>query len=631
MTTALARLLGATRAHLRDVADQLAAPDLPTGVSPFEVPPEVASSPLGRLFERFGLGAEERHVLAVLIAHQRCVVSRQLIRDVSGDKVPDPTFDALCRIVYPVDADRGCTELGPHGALRTNGFVESAEGNRDVPEYRQMLRASQRVLAFARGDDGLDPEVGRWGARFDAPPLEQLLTDRTLIARIEVGVDGAGLVVVKGRTGSGRRSILAAIAHARGHAVLAIDAHELARDRDELRRQLRVIARECRLLELVPLFQHLEGLGDQLDVFEQEISGRVLATSTNQLARRWTRTPTVVELPPIDSASRMTLWGRALPAAGSGDLDVLSTLYPLAPALIAAVGRAAMHSAGATAMSPAHVEAGLRSVLDDRLGGLATRVKVTQRWSDLVLPDDQATAVTELLARIRKRRQVYETWGFADKVGKGLGVSALFSGPPGTGKTMCAGLIARELGTELYQVDVSKMSSKWIGETEKNLAALFDAAEAGHAILLFDEADSLFGKRTEVRSSNDRHANQETGYLLQRLESFAGICILTTNHESAIDEAFRRRLSIHVRLPVPDLDERRRLWKVMIPRSAPIDPKLDVSKLADKYVMTGGYIRNAVLRAAFLAADEEVAIGTSHLTRAAQLEYEAMGKVVTSN
>jgi SpoVK/Ycf46/Vps4 family AAA+-type ATPase len=224
---------------------------------------------------------------------------------------------------------------------------------------------------------------------------------------------------------------------------------------------------------------------------------------------------------------------------------------------------------------------------------------------------------------------VYEDWGFAEKLGKGLGVAALFTGPPGTGKTMAAGLVARALQVTLYQVDISKIVSKWVGETEKNLATLFDAAEAGHAILLFDEADALFGKRTDVKSSNDRHANQETNFLLQRLETYAGICILTSNHETAIDEAFRRRLTVHVRFPMPDADERRRLWTAMIPNSAPRADMLGVERLAETYVMTGGYIRNAVLRAAFLAADEDGMIDARRLARAAQLEYEAMGKIAS--
>ena len=223
---------------------------------------------------------------------------------------------------------------------------------------------------------------------------------------------------------------------------------------------------------------------------------------------------------------------------------------------------------------------------------------------------------------------MFEDWGFAHKIGKGTGTIALFSGPPGTGKSMAAALVAASLYVPLYRVDLSKIVSKWIGETEKNLATLFDAAEAGHAVLLFDEADALFGKRTELRSSNDRHANQETNYLLQRIEAFAGMCILTTNHDAAIDEAFRRRLSVHVRFPMPEASERRRLWQALIPAAAPVAGELGLDALAHKYVMSGGYIKNAVVRAAFLAADEGAPITGDLLARAAQLEIEAMGRIV---
>ncbi|MEO8704689.1 MAG: ATP-binding protein [Kofleriaceae bacterium] len=223
-------------------------------------------------------------------------------------------------------------------------------------------------------------------------------------------------------------------------------------------------------------------------------------------------------------------------------------------------------------VTPEDIHAGIRTVLDDRLGEYARRIEVTQTWEDLVLPVDQIDSIIELMARVRGRRRVYEQWGFGPKVGKGLGVSALFSGPPGTGKSMVAALIARDLGLELYQVDLGKVVSKWIGETEKNLGAVFDAAEAGHAVLLFDEADALFGKRTEVKSSNDRNANLETNYLLQRLETFTGICLLTSNHETNIDPAFQRRLSLHVRFELPEPQQRAQLWRAMLPQAAPVAP-----------------------------------------------------------
>ena len=226
------------------------------------------------------------------------------------------------------------------------------------------------------------------------------------------------------------------------------------------------------------------------------------------------------------------LWRSALKHGSEQDADFLASQYPLAPSLVieateAIHARLATHPAS---VDEAMVLGAIRDVVDDRLGQYADRVEITQTWSDLVLSPDQRRAVDELIARIRQRRTVYEDWEFEKKVGRGLGVSALFSGPPGTGKTMIAGLIAKELQLELFQVDLSKLVSKWIGETEKHLAALFDAAEAGHAILLFDEADAMFSKRTDVRSSNDRYANLETNYLLQRLESYTGVCLLTSNH-----------------------------------------------------------------------------------------------------
>jgi len=194
---------------------------------------------------------------------------------------------------------------------------------------------------------------------------------------------------------------------------------------------------------------------------------------------------------------------------------------------------------------------------------------------------------------------------------------------------MAAGLVAQELGLDLYQIDLSRMVSKYVGETEKNLAQVFDAAEAGHAVLLFDEADALFSKRTEVKSSVDRYANLEVNYLLQRMEAFSGITILTTNFDNAIDEAFRRRLAFRIAFPVPELEERERLWRAVIPERA-LGKDIDFDELARRFEMSGGYIKNAALRAAFLAAADGTQIRMSHLMRAAGVEYASMGKVVVT-
>ena len=590
--------------------------------------------PVAWIGERLGLSATEQQVLWVLLAQELSPIARRSIRQLNTEEVGDPTIDTIRRAVY--GDEPGATvwrELGVEGKLRRCALIERSDGDPNAPLHRQLVRLAPRVLALAHGELGLDAELAAFAAIDETEVGELEVADETRRA-VARAVKGSGIVIVRGGAGTGRRSLLVQCARAEKHRVLVVDAAAIAKDRDKAMRQLRIVARECRLLGLVPLVRGIDALAgthevaDRMDLVESELSGLVLATTTRPIARRWRQPPVMIELPRLTGAQRAKLWGRALPPASESDREVLSTMYPLAPALIHAASAAAMRECGDAKMEPHHITAGIRSVLDDRLAGLATRITVTQTWDDLILPEEQCTAVTELLARIRERRRVYEDWGFADKVGRGLGVSALFSGPPGTGKTMCAGLVARELGTELYQVDLSKIVSKWIGETEKNLAALFDAAEAGHAILLFDEADAIFGKRTDVKSSNDRHANQETNYLLQRLESFAGICILTTNHETAIDEAFRRRLSVHVRFPMPETEERKRLWQALIPSAAPVSLDLRFDQLADSYAMSGGYIRNAVLRAAFLAADQNASIDTALLARAAQLEYEAMGKVV---
>jgi predicted nucleic acid-binding protein len=254
-----------------------------------------------------------------------------------------------------------------------------------------------------------------------------------------------------------------------------------------------------------------------------------------------------------------------------------------------------------------------------------------QAWGDLVLPETQREQVDELIARVRHRREVLEVQGFGDKTTKGHGQIALLSGEPGTGKTMLAGLIAAELGLDLYQVDLSNVVSRYIGETEKGLAKLFDAAESGHIVLLFDEADALFARRSEVKSANDRCANLETNYLLQRLESFAGISILTTNHDAALDDAFRRRLACHIKFPLPDEAERAKLWQALIPRQARIARDINVGRLARDFDMSGGHIKNAVMRAAYLAAARDVPISMEHLRKAAHAEYEAMGRILNSS
>ncbi len=588
-----------------------------------------SGNPTKELQRNFALSEPEIYVVAALYAIR-------LEPAVSGDL----TMHTMQRLMGQVCSSQPLRVLGESGALRRLGLIERSDGGGpELHERKQTWCLALRVLLWLEGDHTIDPTLKF--AAFQFPPaLSSLAVDELVVRQaLAAARSERAVVVLSGAPGIGRRTVLATAANEAGLEVLEIDAKRLAKSSSDFARQMKLLARECKLLGRTPLFRNIDALVDDKDTSRIDLVGPELVAEidktvfvtcgTNRPQLRWDRPLIAIELGSPNSAQRVALWKQLLPPASDSDADYLATQYPLAPALMHAAAKSALARAGREKLTADDVDQGIRAVLDDKLGNFAKRVDVTQTWDDLVMEEDQAQAIRELIARIRQRRTVYEQWGFAAKVGKGLGVSALFSGPPGTGKTMVAALIAKELRLELYQVDMGKLVSKYIGETEKQLGELFDAAEAGHAILLFDEADSLFGKRTEVKSSNDRYANLETNYLLQRLETFTGICLLTSNHESNIDPAFQRRLSLHLRFQVPDGDEREKLWRAMLPAQAPVEPNLDFVGLARRFEMTGGYIRNAALRAAFLAADEGVSISDAHLEHAARLEYEGMGKIVT--
>jgi len=221
---------------------------------------------------------------------------------------------------------------------------------------------------------------------------------------------------------------------------------------------------------------------------------------------------------------------------------------------------------------------------------------------------------------------VLDDWGFGARLPLGAGVNALFSGASGTGKTMAAQVVAGALGLDLYRIDLSRVVSKYIGETEKNLGRIFDQAEASNAILFFDEADALFGKRSEVKDAHDRYANIEIGYLLQKMEEFRGVTILATNLRQNMDDAFVRRLAFHVHFPLPGERDRVRIWRGVLPRALPVDADVDLEVLGRRFQVSGGNIRNAALAAAFLAADEGAPVAMRHLVLGMRREFQKMGK-----
>lgn len=255
------------------------------------------------------------------------------------------------------------------------------------------------------------------------------------------------------------------------------------------------------------------------------------------------------------------------------------------------------------------------------------QIKPVAGWEDLVLPEAQKTILREIAMQVRMRETVYESWGFAAKGQRDLGINAMFAGASGTGKTMAAEVLAHELGLDLYRIGLSSAVSNYIGETEKNLRDAFDAAEKGEVILLFDEADALFGKRSEVKDAHDRYANIEVSYLLQRMETYRGLAILTTNRKDALDGAFLRRLRFIVHFPLPDAEQRAKIWRQVFPAKTPTEA-LDAGRLAQLEI-AGGSIRNIALNAAFLAADAGGPVRMTHILRSARREYAKLEKPLT--
>lgn len=342
-----------------------------------------------------------------------------------------------------------------------------------------------------------------------------------------------------------------------------------------------------------------------------------------------------VDFPAAGFKIRRRLWETGLngisPVAGDVDADTLAGRFRLTPgqirdALGAAENLARWRSPDDARVTMEDLFAACRAQTDPKLGALARKVEPKFRWDDIVLPPDQLDQLKEVCSQTRHRNTVYNEWGFDRKLSLGKGLTALFTGPPGTGKTMAAEVVANGLSLDLYKIDLSQVVSKYIGETEKQLGQIFDAAQASNAILFFDEADALFGKRSEVKDAHDRYANIEVGYLLQKMEEYEGIAILATNLRQNMDEAFVRRMRFIIEFPFPDEMYRRLIWRATFPPEAPLAGDVDFDWLARGIRLAGGNIKNIALAAAFFAAAADETIRMSHIVQAARREFQKMGR-----
>ena len=575
----------------------------------------VGPSSLDELSEGFGLSVFERSVLLLAAGPELvAAVADELVTAGGGPRLSFGT--ALAAL-----PEAHWSALTPPAPLRHWSLVRLLD---PLSPTRSPLVVDERVLHHLAGAGHLDERLAAVARPLTEP------------SRLPGTLDGATRevvsawrsnrpVVVHGPQRGNVHAVVAAAADRVGMRALLVAATDLAGDPVERERTVRRMERETvlaavawavdvaetRLGEVGEVCRALGSFEGPVALLASTVDGETLSDAAD------------VVVPRLEVAERRELLADALhragASAGPAELDLAAGVFDLALDDV--------ELAAAEVASGSGLWAACRRRSRAALGALAAVVEPRAGWDDLVLPEPLLAQLRALVAAVRHRSKVLDEWGFAARTSRGLGTSALFAGPSGTGKTMAAEVVARELDLDLVRVDLSQVVSKWIGETEKHLRRVFDAAEDGGAVLLFDEADTLFGKRSQVRDSHDRYANLEVGYLLQRMEAFRGLAILTTNTRTALDPAFTRRLAAVVTFPYPDPKLREALWRRAFPASTPIGD-LEPSGLAALDVPGGG-IAAIALTAAYLAADgEEVA--ERHVRMASRWELAKTGRAAAA-
>ncbi|MBX3010855.1 MAG: ATP-binding protein [Caldilineaceae bacterium] len=633
--------VAAVRAHLLAYIDQAPAPDphpaAATLAATMAAPPALES-----LCQHFGLSPFACDLLLLCAGMELDATFAELCRRAQGDtQRPYPTF-SLALAALPA---AHWSALTPAAPLRHWRLLEIEAGNTLVTS---RLRIDERVLHYLTGLDYLDEQLVGFvqpvacatasAAIAPQPPVVEEIAALWLQSPSAVQCPAVQLC---GDELSSQRALALAVAARLGLTLYRISAQELPTAPYELASLIRLWEREAMLGQRALLLECDDssatdvGREQLIHRFIEQVNGVLLvATPVRRASPQRPLLPFTITKPTRQEQQQLwttalTTLAPALPPTLNGQVQAVVAQFDLEPPAIWSACQRALRTTPAETVTTLgeRLWAACRVETQPRLHTLAHRIEPVATWDELVLPERQRQTLRAIAIHVRQREQVYRTWGFAAKSARGLGISALFAGPSGTGKTMAAEVLANELKLDLYRIDLSQVVSKYIGETEKNLGRVFDAAEAGGALLLFDEADALFGKRSEVKDSHDRYANLEVSYLLQRMESYQGLAILTTNLKSALDEAFLRRLRFVVHFPFPDGGQRTEIWRRIFPAQTPTTG-LAAEKLA-KLTVTGGNIRNIALHAAFLAAEAAEPVQMAHLLAATRVEYAKLEKPLT--
>jgi len=626
------------------------------------------AAPLEYLLRTFRLTPFERHCVYLALSAEldgdfarRCGALQP-----DGGRLPELE---LCLQTFPAAAEARTGLLADWRIRRetmASIFRSGPGGAAEQTDLSAGLKLDSRILDFLMDYRSADPELEGcaqllWPGEDLAPLTFRAGTLEKLRAYDSAAPAGTRLLYcLRGETGSGRRTLARHLCRLRGQALLVVNLAEMARESDRWWLRLRAMCRETAIRGAVLALTGLEtllgsespalredgaapeprrdawyGCLSQLLERAAQVTDRLVVISSvawpPELAcGDWQRLEVELEAP--DAGQRILLWQNALEGealSGDADLSALAVKFALQPAQITAAAEEARRLArwdGAEQVSGTALHRACRAQLSHRLGKMASRVNAAYTWDDLILPPEQKERLRNACAQVEYRHRIYDQWGFGKKVAYGQGVSMLFSGPPGTGKTMAAQVIANRLQLELYKVDLSGVLSKYIGETEKQLGAVFDEVKKSQSILFFDEADALFGKRSETKDSHDRYANVQTSYLLQKIEEYDGVVILASNFLQNFDEAFKRRIKFIIDFTLPDQERRELIWRSVLPAELPRGEDLDFDFLARSFELSGSSIKNIAVAAAFLAAEENAPLGMAHLLTAVQTEQNKAGK-----
>jgi AAA+ superfamily predicted ATPase len=622
----------------------------------------------------FGLSDLERDILIVVLIPEVDQRYRRLYGYLQDDASRTlPTVELVLQILHPAARapDLGRSAFGESATLRAHRLIVLGRGQEDEQLPARTIRVDERLAVFLLGRDEPDARVQKvMGEARESRSWGDLSAEPQQVGRLQAiaswwekgrakGLAGATLFF-HGPYGSGRLAAASVLCAETGTPLLVIDAERALRNSGGWEEIVDLSFREAQLRAAAIYWSKCEALLARDETAHhwvylvsaaERFSGLCFLAGTASWepaggfrSRRFLR----LEFPAPSYPLREHIWGRHLEQVEAfvdptADLRALATSLAngfqltegqIRDAIGTATSLAARREPEAPRLTPADLYEGCRRQSGRRLVTMARRVEPRTQltFDDLVLPPMNRRQVEELRARIRQRAQVYSGLGFERRLSLGKGMIVLFTGSSGTGKTMTAELLAREQGVDMYKVDLAAIVSKWVGETEKNLNQLFAEAEDANAIIFFDEADALFGKRGEVKGAQDRWANIEVNFLLQRVEEYSGVVILATNLSQNIDEAFMRRIHVMVEFPAPDAEARFRIWRGMFPAGTQPPPDEELRGLAAQVKLPGGSIRNIVVDAAFRAlagSSAECGIGLRHLVLATAREYQKLGKPIT--